>query len=261
MRYASLGGSLRHLGGWKISRPDHRDFRLPDPDWGLPHDALIPNVLPVFDQGNLGSCVHNAICSAMHDIDLRDDGLAKTYARLASYARTKELEGVPIGEDSGSEIRNGFKAARLFGIPLESTWPYIRDNYFRELPSIVITEALKYRAILFYHCPSLRAVKASLAQGFPVVFGFSVPENMQTKECEASGEVYYPAPEEAFLGGHAVLAEGFDDGMKIGDCIGAVRFLNSWGEDWGVNGRGWLPYRCFEEHLALDCYTLRRATV
>lgn len=45
-------------------------------------------------------------------------------------------------------------------------------------------------------------------------------------------------------GGHAMVLIGYDD-EKYG---GAFQIVNSWGEDWGVNGKIWVKYKDFIEH-------------
>ena len=38
------------------------------------------------------------------------------------------------------------------------------------------------------------------------------------------------------LGGHAVMAAGYDDERKM------LLVRNSWGKDWGEDGYFWMPY-------------------
>jgi C1A family cysteine protease len=90
-----------------------------------------------------------------------------------------------------------------------------------------------------------------LAEGFPFVFGFSVYESFQTQKVARSGIVNMPKKKEKILGGHAVMAVGFNQKDK--------RFLvrNSWGKDWGMSGYFTMPYKYLEE-LAGDFWTIRK---
>ena len=59
--------------------------------------------------------------------------------------------------------------------------------------------------------------------------------------------------------GHAVVAVGFDDSIEIGPSKGAFIIRNSWGEEWGENGYGYLPYDYLLNGLALDWWALIKA--
>lgn len=185
----------------------------------------------------------------------------KPFSRLFIYFYTRQLEGVPPAEDSGAEIRDVMKALAQFGAPYEETWPYDERRFSEEPPTAAKEEASQHKALFYYLCPNLFTTKASLAQGFPVAFGFPVPHNMMDGKAAATGEVHYPGPTEGYEGGHAVMAVGYDDDKSIGSEVGAILCQNSWGPAWGLHGRFWLPYRFWKEGLADDNWTLRQAQV
>jgi C1A family cysteine protease len=83
---------------------------------------------------------------------------------------------------------------------------------------------------------TIQGVKEALADGFPVVFGFTLYESMMTETVARTGMVPVPMVNEKPIGGHAVVAVGYDDSKE---CL-IVR--NSWGEGWGLNGYFYLPY-------------------
>lgn len=248
----------RHLGGWRRDKPDHRDrLVVPPPAAFMPVRSRIRWEIPIFDQGALGSCAANAACSMVAHLDRQDDGIARTYSRLYLYARTRLLEGTPLVEDSGVEIRDVFKALRLNGVCEERLWPY-DPACFDMLPGEEADgNAEAHQAIFYYRCPSLKLVKTSIAQAFPVQFGFSCPENLFSNEAARTGKVLYPEPGEKLDGGHAVLGTAYDDEMRIGDEVGAIGGPNSWGTSWGDRGWIWIPFRFFVEELATDAWTLR----
>jgi C1A family cysteine protease len=135
-------------------------------------------------------------------------------------------------------------------------WPYSDQNPgpFLERPSpAVYTEALKHKVTSYQRVArSLSQMKGCLASGYPFVFGFSVYESFESEEVAKTGQAPMPGPSEALLGGHAVLAVGYDDSRQ--------RFLvrNSWGASWGTGGHFTLPYTyLLDTNLSDDFWTIR----
>lgn len=61
-----------------------------------------------------------------------------------------------------------------------------------------------------------------------------------------------PPATETVLGGHAVMAVGYDDGP------GTLLVRNSWGNGWGMGGYFTLPYGYASDgNLAADFWTIR----
>lgn len=83
---------------------------------------------------------------------------------------------------------------------------------------------------------SLEALKTCINEGFPFAFGFTVVSSFQTPDVAATGNMHVPQVYDSVLGGHAVLAVGYDGSSK---CF-IVR--NSWGEAWGDKGYFHMPY-------------------
>ena len=84
------------------------------------------------------------------------------------------------------------------------------------------------------------------------MLGFSVYESFETPAVTKSGDAPMPSSSERQLGGHAVLAVGYDDRSQ--------RFLlrNSWGPRWGKKGYFTLPYAyLLDESLSDDFWTIR----
>ena len=74
-----------------------------------------------------------------------------------------------------------------------------------------------------------------VAVGYPFVFGFTVYVSFESAAVAETGVLNLPKPKEKVLGGHAVLAVGYNDAAK--------RFLirNSWGTDLGMQGYFTMP--------------------
>ena len=97
-------------------------------------------------------------------------------------------------------------------------------------------------------------MKSCLASGFPFVFGVAAYDSFISEEVTKTGVVPMPDVEyESFVGGHALMAIGYDDARKW------FIFRNSYGTDWGDNGYGYIPYDYLSNpDLSADFWTIRR---
>ncbi len=65
-----------------------------------------------------------------------------------------------------------------------------------------------------------------------------------------------PKANEKVLGGHAVMAVGFDAQKKL------MLVRNSWGSSWGQKGYFWMPFEYFtNSNLSDDFWTLRQVEI
>ena len=93
----------------------------------------------------------------------------------------------------------------------------------------------------------------ALLWGRPFVFGFTVYESFEGPDVARTGVVPMPGHQEKSVGGHAVMAVGYDDSTQT--------FLvrNSWGSGWGLGGYFMIPYAYLTNHgLANDFWTIKR---
>ncbi|NQZ88856.1 MAG: C1 family peptidase [Colwellia sp.] len=172
-------------------------------------------------------------------------------------------------------IRDGIKSLFKNGICSEVSWPYPESTLPKNLRSIMetgtiaeitaavektlkdnepelhaaisekpsaaaLTQAKKH--IINRYCKltldnGLADLKLSLSKDFPVIFGMMVPRSFYSTP--ASGVFTMPKPDEIRLGGHALLAVGYDDEKQ--------HFIvrNSWGEEFGDKGYCYIPYEFF----------------
>jgi C1A family cysteine protease len=246
--------------GWIPDLPDHRDkvYSAPFVHAGQlpPSVDLRSGCPPVYDQGQLGSCTGNAIAGAL-EFDQMKQGLADVFApsRLFIYYNERAMEGT-VGQDAGAMIRDGVKSVNKVGAPHEALWPYSDANPgpFTKKPSAkAYADARKHPAVIYQSVPQVDVqLKGCLASGYPFVFGISVYESFESAAVAKTGKVPMPKPKEKLLGGHAILAVGYDDTQR--------RFIirNSWGPNWGVKGYFTLPYEyVLDANLASDFWTIR----
>lgn len=241
--------------GWQPDLPDHRDFTFAfaAPAKTLPSKIdLRKQCPPVYDQGQLGSCTGNAIAGAIEFELMKQDADIFTPSRLFIYYNERVIEH-SVNQDAGAEIRDGMKSANKQGVCPETMWPYIIKKFCDKPPVAAYTNALKHQ-ILSYQRVSrlLNQMKGCLAEGYPFIFGFTVYDAFESAQVEKTGKLNMPRPKEKVLGGHAVLAVGYDDKSK--------RFIvrNSWGDAWGQKGYFTMPYDyLLDENLADDFWTIR----
>lgn len=244
--------------GWIPDLPDHRDHLYAAPAevlLQLPASFdLTSKCPPVYDQGDLGSCTANAIAGAI-EFDQMKQGLTVFMpSRLFIYYNERVIEGT-VDSDSGAMIRDGIKSVAQQGVCPETEWPYVNiSTQFSVQPTPeCYQDALQHKVASYTSVvQNLNQMKGCLASGYPFVFGFSVYDSFMSQQVAQSGHAPLPAPGEQQVGGHAVLAVGYDDASQW------FIVRNSWGVNWGMQGYFTLPYTyLMDPNLANDFWTIR----
>jgi C1A family cysteine protease len=247
---------LKHHYGWRPDLPDHRDHLYSAPQEhlkALPSSVdLRPGCPSVYDQLSLGSCTANAIAAAIEFDRLKQKLPDFTPSRLFIYWNERAMEGT-INSDAGAMIRDGIKSMAKLGACPESEWPYDIDKFMIRPPAECYQNALLDRAVSYQRVARvLNQMKGCLASGYPFVFGFTVYQSFESDQVAQTGIVPMPSRNEQVLGGHAVLAIGYDDSQQ--------RFTvrNSWGLSWGMQGYFTMPYEyLMNKGLSSDFWTIR----
>ena len=175
----------------------------------------------ILDQGSEGACVGFAWTGEL----LAEPAAPKTqpsaeYAnKLASvfYHDAKKVDEWPGENYDGTSVLAGAKVMHARGLIGEYRW-----------------------------CFSIKDVRNALIEEGPVVIGIPWFDGMY--ETDSNGVVQISGD---LAGGHAIVLTGYDPQFKIGNVTEEhFKWTNSWGDDYGIDGSGWISRRNLEFLLA-----------
>ncbi len=291
-------GPILRLGtGWIPEPPDRRDLTTAHAPLaqmlakialgGLLRRRHLPASVdlrrwagPVRFQGGFNTCAVHVVAGLLAYFEKKAHGNDVAASRLFLYKVAKNF--LQSDSDAGVYIRQVMGVLKLVGVPPERYWPYpdpgtmtqprTSDPLLEAEPSaFCYAIAADYRAITYYRLDEaeqkpadlLHLAKAHLAAQVPFAFGF--PLYHSVLDAQSTGRIPYPATEEPNLANHAVVAIGYDDALEVGDGAegaaktrGALLIQNSWSDQWGEKGFGWLPYEFVLQGHTRDFWTLLR---
>lgn len=272
-RYFIVGERQYHRHGWKPDRPDVRDrhYAIPHPTDDLL--ARLParsiqmikpwdDALGIYDQGPLGSCTANMSLELFRWNYWKARKAIPALSRLAQYAWTRGfIEGTPLTEDSGCQIRDSIKSMAVYGCCPEQLWPYDVAQFADNPPQECLDAAAENRILSYHSLPGIEAIKQQIANWYPVGIGFTCYESLESAATAQTGVIPIPEAGEKTVGGHAIALVGYDDTIPVGQGqVGGFYLPQSWGRGWGrafgLPGWGVLPYWYFTERQASDFWVV-----
>lgn len=240
-----IGGQERHLGAW---RPSGRRVTAIKPSIeivALPMRHAIDAVPLDRDQGQLGSCGPNSLD------ELYASKLLGHWSRLFAYYFTRATEG-DTADDDGVTIPDLLDVAATMGLPPELVWPYDVARYRDVPPTISLVAALPNRVLVQDPVVDLDHLLFELANDQPVILGFGVPSSMASDATAKTGVVAVPSATDPSVGGHCVLARGYDRGR------GLVQTTCHYGSGFGDHGAIWLPFAHWTAGNVSDMRAVRK---
>ena len=241
--------------GWLPDRPDQRDklYCAPAaaPKKLPPAVDLRPACSPVENQGPLGSCTAQALAGSLEFLEQKAGRPLTELSRLFIYYNERAMEGT-VSEDAGALLRDGVKSLAKLGVCAEKKWPYNIARFAAKPSAACYREGLQHQILSYHRILSLDDMRQCLAEGYAFVFGFTVYESFESETVARTGRLNLPKSAEKTLGGHAVMAVGYDDAQR------RFTIRNSWGSDWGLAGYFSMPYTYLaNRNLSDDFWTIR----
>lgn len=207
---------------------------------------LLASCGPVKDQGNEGACTAHAGASSNEWIHRRYLLKSPIFSPQYTYARELLAQG-NFPEDSGSDGVTLCNTLIANGCCELSEYLYVPGQILKPTPA-QDTNAAGFRLGAYHGIADSNTALSVLGDPtpWPVLIGFTVYPSFESDETAETGIMLMPKPGETPLGGHEVVdCCGYDVGqiptLRPAKCPPALLIQNSWGSNWGINGRVWMP--------------------
>jgi C1A family cysteine protease len=225
---------------------------------GVPRKADSSTFMPpIGNQGRMGSCVawsayglRSYYLAKINKLDVSKPENVPSPAYIFNLGSSISQPGAPCAQ-RGMLISAALEILRA-GVVSLADMPY-NDQSCGPPPDLEMqTRAKKFRidGWAFVDPEAFDTIKGAIVDGNPVIFAIPVSKSFQKHQ---GNGVYSREPTEAFEGGHAMVLVGYDDDRQ------AFRLQNSWGQNWGDQGRAWISYDTFKRD-ATDAYIVRAGT-
>ena len=224
-----------------------------NPKNALPEAVSLLRFAPErLNQGQQGSCV--AWSSAYAAQTILTSAATGTDPNSIRFSPSYLYNQIRLDGCQGSYLQRAMEAmSRNGGVPL-AQYPY-DENDCERMPGTGDIQAGRENRIHGFtrltsgdniNAISVRAIKEHLAKDAPVVIGMMVGQSFM--QPMMGQDLWRPQGGDASqmgMGGHAMCVIGYDD-TKYG---GAFQIMNSWGNEWGKNGVGWVRYADFKTYV------------
>ncbi len=224
---------------------------------GLPASASLQQYCPPpQNQGQQGSCVGWGSSYAARTI--LEASASGQDPRAVAFSPSYLYNQIGLGGCQGAYINKAMDVLTHQGVLPFKLFPYNQSSC-DQLPSQQqVASAGQYKMKGYNRLTVsgddyksyINAIKQHIAAGAPVVIGMfvtrSFTEGMMGRKLWRPAREDYNGPN---LGGHCMCLIGYDDNLEGG----AFQIMNSWGPEWGENGKGWIKYADFL-HFTQEAY-------
>lgn len=147
---------------------------------------------------------------------------------------------------NGARISDALDVVKSSGVPTMIDFPYDQNDCERTPSDDVKSKALNNAASEWRRVEytSIEGLQNFLIYGVPVIIGAEIHSNFTNLKKDVYRSIGGPK-----LGNHAMVIIGFDTSKE------AFKVINSWGDDWGDNGYGWIDYNILKT-ITKESYVL-----
>ena len=214
------------------------------------HFDLSDKMPPVGNQGTQNSCVAWAIAYALKSYQEKLE-LNQDLRFSPSYIYNQINNGMNVP----TFVTDALNLLSEQGVCPMADMPYNEADFTSKPTEVARQDAKKFRIDFWrqVNIQDIKEVKAQISAGYPVIIGAEVSKEFVNDGFRLKADYKWTEAGTA-EGGHCMLLTGYDD------TKGAFKVMNSWGQDWGDNGFGWIDYHLFPQvikygFVAKDAYT------
>jgi hypothetical protein len=203
----------------------------------LPEKVDLSPLLPTpGDQGEQGSCVGWAVAYATRSYYVGASSGRKINPKNAfspAYVYN-QINLRDEGCNSGSKISDALNLLQYQGVATLDDFPYIETQCSKRPAEEIIVSAKKNKINSWQMIErgGIEIIKGELYKKNPVIVGMDFPNSFY----EIRGPHIFSDTRSRSVGGHAMVIVGYDDKKS------AFKIINSWGQNWGEGGFGWVNY-------------------
>lgn len=227
------------LNGYKPSPIDERDYNLKQLvrcAIKLPECYRNSAHIQILDQGNTSMCVGCALAQAKYIIEQSQTNDSNMFSPAYIYANRKESDW----QGEGMIPRQALKGLKDNGVCHLHDYVGFYDyqqakNIYTKRKDELDKKAYPYRISSYYRLNNINDIKEAIyTTGFALV-AYDVYKSLYQP---VNGDVIYEPNDTENLGGHQMIAIGYDDNRNGGSLI----VVNSWGKEYGNRGICYIPY-------------------
>ncbi len=204
------------------------------------------------NQGKQGSCV--AWSSAYAARTILEAASTRQDPNSIAYSPAYMYNAIALEDCQGSYIQKAMEFMQQNGAVRYQDFKYDENDCSRQANGTLIQQGQQNKIQGFHRLTetddvngiNIRAIKEHLAKDAPVVIGMMVGGTFMQRML--GQKVWHPNAEDKEMtgfGGHAMCVIGYDDRIEGG----AFQIMNSWGNEWGQNGIGFVRYADFKEFV------------